>query len=66
VLRNEAIDEIVLADAAGEETRIARADILDLQPGTVSIMPAGLDALLTPQELADLLAFLKATRWGAN
>jgi putative membrane-bound dehydrogenase-like protein len=66
VLRNEAIDEIVLADAAGEETRIARADILDLQPGTVSMMPAGLDALLTPQELADLLAFLKATRWGAN
>jgi hypothetical protein len=30
------------------------------------MMPAGLDALLTPQELADLLAFLKATRWGAN
>jgi len=28
----------------------------------VSVMPSGLDEQLTRQELADLLAFLKATR----
>jgi hypothetical protein len=27
-------------------------------------MPSGLEELLTAQELADLLAFLKNTRWG--
>jgi hypothetical protein len=29
-------------------------------------MPSGLADQLTPQELADLVAFLKATRWGAQ
>jgi hypothetical protein len=31
-----------------------------MRPSNVSIMPAGLDQQLTPQELADLIAFLKA------
>jgi hypothetical protein len=35
-------------------------------PGSVSIMPPGLADQLTRQELADLLAFLKATRSGAQ
>jgi hypothetical protein len=29
----------------------------------VSVMPQGLNEQLTQGELADLLAFLKATRW---
>ena len=33
-----------------------------MRPSTVSVMPAGLDQQLTPQELADLVAFLKACR----
>jgi hypothetical protein len=37
-----------------------------MRPGTVSIMPSGLDEQLSRQELADLLAFLKATKWGAQ
>jgi hypothetical protein len=37
-----------------------------MRPGTVSIMPAGLETQLSKQELADLLAFLKGTKWGAN
>jgi hypothetical protein len=36
-----------------------------MQPGAVSLMPAGFADQLTLQELADLLAFLKNTRWGA-
>jgi len=51
---------------AGAETRILRREIEDMQPGTVSVMPPGLAEQLSPQELADLLAFLKATRSGAN
>ena len=36
-----------------------------MQPGTISLMPQGLTDQLSRQELADLLAFLKATRSGA-
>ena len=37
-----------------------------MEPGTVSLMPAGFGEQLSRGELADLLAFLKGTRWGAN
>ncbi|MGH9308621.1 MAG: HEAT repeat domain-containing protein, partial [Vicinamibacterales bacterium] len=66
VVRNELADELVLATVASEETRIRRRDILEMQPGTVSLMPGGFDELLTRQELSDLLAFLKDTRSGAD
>ncbi len=60
VLRKDAPDEVVLATGPNEEARIARADIEDIQPSKVSVMPAGLDQQLSPAELADLVAFLKA------
>ena len=66
VLRRELPDEVVVASGERDETRIPRAQIADMQPGLVSVMPAGFGDVLTRQELADLLAFLKATRWGAN
>jgi putative heme-binding domain-containing protein len=66
VLRSDRPDEVVLATSAGEETRIPRQDIDEVIPGSVSIMPPGLADQLTRQELADLLAFLKATRSGAQ
>jgi putative heme-binding domain-containing protein len=62
VLRKDAPDEIVLATGPNEEARIARADVEDIQPSKVSVMPAGLDQQLSPAELADLVAFLKACR----
>jgi putative heme-binding domain-containing protein len=62
LVRKDAPDEIVLATGATEEVRIARGDIEDMQPGKVSIMPAGLDQQLTPRELADLVAFLRACK----
>jgi putative heme-binding domain-containing protein len=66
VLRSDLKDEIVLATGAGSEVRIQREQIADMQPAGVSVMPPGLDEVLTTQELADLLAFLKATRRSAN
>jgi putative membrane-bound dehydrogenase-like protein len=66
VLRRELPDEIVLVTGVQEETRIPRSRIEDMQPGGVSLMPAGLGDVLSRQELADLLAFLRATRWGAD
>jgi len=63
VLRRDTPDEVVLGTGPGVETRIARAEIAEMRPGSVSVMPAGLDEQLTRQELADLLAFLKSTKW---
>lgn len=59
ILKADAPTEVVLTVSATEEVRIARKDIDVMKPGTVSIMPAGLDQQLTPQDLADLIAFLK-------
>ncbi len=62
LIRKETPEEIVLALTATEQVRIAREEIEDMRPSKVSIMPAGLDKQLTAQELADLLAFLKACK----
>jgi putative membrane-bound dehydrogenase-like protein len=63
VLRKDAPDEVVLGTGPNVEVRLARSDIVEMRPGTVSVMPGGLEEQLTRQELADLIAFLKATRW---
>ncbi|MEW5975905.1 MAG: PVC-type heme-binding CxxCH protein [Acidobacteriota bacterium] len=62
IVRDEGTDEIFMATGARAEVRIARTDIAQMRPGTVSLMPAGLEEQLTRTELADLLAFLKAAR----
>jgi putative heme-binding domain-containing protein len=59
VIRDETSKEYVVATGPNQEVRIAHEDVDQIQPSTVSIMPAGLDKQLTPQELADLVAFLK-------
>jgi len=66
VIKKDAPDEIVLATGPNTEMRIARSDVTEMRPGTVSIMPQGLDEQISRQELADLVAFLKGTKWGAQ
>ncbi|MFM8357687.1 MAG: dehydrogenase, partial [Verrucomicrobiota bacterium] len=66
ILRSENDRELVLVSGPGAEQRIPRLEVADQRPGTVSLMPAGLDEQLGRQELADLLAFLKNTKWGPN
>jgi putative heme-binding domain-containing protein len=63
VLRKDAADEIVLGTGPGAEVRLARNEVTETRPGTLSLMPQGLDEQLTIEQLADLVAFLKATRW---
>ena len=55
---------LVLAVNADDQVRVRRADIEEIRPGTVSVMPSALEEQLSPDALADLLAFLEATRWG--
>jgi putative heme-binding domain-containing protein len=60
VMINEAADEVVLAVGPHLQQRIPRRDIREVRPGAVSLMPQGMDSVLTKQELADVVAFLKA------
>jgi putative heme-binding domain-containing protein len=62
----ESETHLLLAVNADEQVRIPRADIEEVRPGTVSVMPSGLDEQLSAGQLADLLAFLEATQWGPN
>ena len=66
VLRRDSPEEVILATGPEVEVRLARAEIAEMRPGTVSLMPQGLEEQLSRQELADLLAFLKNTKWGAQ
>src|SRR5262249_48148980 len=60
LIRKDAPDEIIIALNATEEVRIARDEIEEVQPSKVSVMPSGFEQQLSTQELADLVAFLKA------
>jgi len=62
IIRDETATELVLQTTATETVRIPRHAIDELVAGTVSIMPRGYDKLLSPQELADLVAFLAAAK----
>lgn len=57
-LSRETSDAIHLMLADRTERRISRSSVDEIAPGRVSIMPQGLDAQLTQQELADLIAYL--------
>jgi putative membrane-bound dehydrogenase-like protein len=62
ILKKDAQNEVVLANGPASEVHIPRSDVVSVQPGTVSLMPQGFDGILTPQELVDLVAFLRTAK----
>jgi putative membrane-bound dehydrogenase-like protein len=58
----EAADQIELIDAEARTTRLKRDEIFQMIPNRVSVMPEGLDRLLEPAELSDVIAFLRGLR----
>ncbi len=59
VVRDETEDTITLQIDAQKSVQIAKSTIEEQQPSSVSIMPEGLEKQLTPQDLADLIKYLK-------
>ena len=55
-------DQIRIVTGAHSEMVLNKEDIESMRPGQVSIMPAGLDEILSPQDLSDLMAFLKSRK----
>jgi putative membrane-bound dehydrogenase-like protein len=62
LLKKDAADEVILATGPKDEARVPRDEIEEMRPGNVSVMPSGLDQQLSPQDLADLIAFLKSAK----
>ena len=59
VIRDETNETLTLQLDAQKSIRVLIKDIEDRAQSKVSIMPAGLEKQLTPQELADLIKFLR-------
>ncbi len=63
MVQNEGADAVTLATSAvTPPVRMPRAEIRSVEPGAFSLMPQGLDSVLTPQELADVLAYLASQK----
>jgi putative membrane-bound dehydrogenase-like protein len=62
IITRETADAIYLITTERAEIRVPRSAIESVERGRVSIMPQGLDAQLSRQELSDLIAFLHALR----
>jgi putative heme-binding domain-containing protein len=59
VVVHEATDGIILQTGADSTIRIAGKDIAGKKPGVQSLMPVGLLDMFKPDEIADLLAYIK-------
>jgi putative heme-binding domain-containing protein len=54
----ETAELLSLAQAGGKVVKISKKEIDEVKPMTTSLMPAGLDKNLTPEELRDLMTYL--------
>jgi putative membrane-bound dehydrogenase-like protein len=59
VIVEESSASVTLAAADGKQHQIRRADLSDLVSTQQSLMPEGLERELKPQQLTDLIAFLR-------
>ena len=62
LLEVESAAAITLLQAESKRTVISRGDITRLESSGQSLMPEGLEAGRTPQQLRDLIAFLQQPR----
>jgi putative membrane-bound dehydrogenase-like protein len=62
VISRETADAVYLTTGPRLEKRFERSTIKDLRRSDISIMPQGLDTQLTPQEIADIVAFLNSLK----
>ena len=62
LIHRETIDAIYLRQANQRIARIPRKEVVSLTRSTTSIMPDGLDGVLSDRDLADLVAYLLVCR----
>ena len=62
IVAREMSEGILLRDASGAETPIRREQIREMSPGSVSLMPSGLEQGMSREEFSDLLAYLQSLK----
>lgn len=62
LIASETADELAIKVVGGITTRYKKADIVSRTKSTLSIMPAGLEVGMSPQELVDLVEFLSSLK----
>jgi putative membrane-bound dehydrogenase-like protein len=62
VIMTETSASLTLKMAGNITKSVLRSDVASLKSAGISLMPEGLEAALTPQALADLIAYLKQPR----
>lgn len=60
ILKEQVGDSLVIDVAPESSIRLPRSEVTAIEPLSVSMMPPGLDQMLSPTELADLVAFLES------
>ncbi|MCI0360411.1 MAG: c-type cytochrome [Planctomycetaceae bacterium] len=63
ILTTETATSITLRQQGGKDLVIARSEIEELKSSGVSLMPEGLERQIPPQDMADLVAFIKNWRY---
>jgi putative heme-binding domain-containing protein len=59
LISSETANALTVKDLSGKESTIARIQIKRLTASNTSIMPAGFDKSLNPQQMADLIKFIR-------
>ena len=62
IITSETSTELILATAEKAQLHLPRGSVLEVQPAPVSLMPPVFDGLLSPAELADLVAYLRTLK----
>jgi putative membrane-bound dehydrogenase-like protein len=62
VIATETSASLTLKMAGNLTKSVLRSDVASLKSSGISLMPEGLEAAMTPQSLADLIAYLKLVR----
>jgi putative heme-binding domain-containing protein len=62
ILKKDDVEEIALLTGPNQLLTIPRAKIKGIRPSPLSLMPEGMEQLISKQDLAGLLAFLKACK----
>jgi putative heme-binding domain-containing protein len=60
IITAETPNNLVMRGADGTEETILRTDLKQLLGSGLSLMPEGMESALKPQDMADLLAFIRA------
>ena len=60
VIVTETANSITLKNSSGPEETVLRSDLQDLRSSGLSLMPEGLENAFKPQDLADLISFVRS------